>query len=149
MVAAALVSSQTLAMTNAIDPPKFAALSLIGGKFNLVTSQPGTGSNIDRNYRQSVSLPGDPFDVTALGAIQEAIRSARGPQDVLLYTTPSKELADKPSALFDGSRIVLPATLLNGIKREGASHLLLLTSYRQRAAAFSKESAITSIASSA
>jgi hypothetical protein len=129
-----LLATQALLARAENETRQFAALSLIGGKFNLVIFQGGTGSHLENNSRQSVSLPGNPFDGVALGAIQDAVQRVAGSQEVLFYTTPRQELFDKPAALFDGARVLLPPNLLAAMKKDGASHLLLVTNFRQKAA---------------
>jgi hypothetical protein len=130
---AAILSSHAARAQPAVSPPKYAVLSLIGEKFNLVTTRLTTGSHLDYNFTQSVSLPGAPFDITALSTIQDSVKSATGQQEVLLYTTALPDLFNKQLGLFDGSRLVLPPELLATMKKDGANLLLLLTRHRQDA----------------
>lgn len=113
--------------------PKFAVLSLIGDKINVVTFQPTVNSKMDRNIKQSAAIPEAPFDVTALRAVQASIKELKGPGEVLLYRSPSIELFGDPWGLFEGSTLRLPPDLVAAMKKDGASHLLLLTRNRQGA----------------
>lgn len=113
--------------------PRYAVLSLIGEKLNVVTYQPTVNSKLDRNIKQSADLPGAPFDVTALRTIQSTIKSGDSQAQVLLYKSPSTELFGDPWALFDGGKLKLPADLVEAMKKDGATHLVLVTRNRQSA----------------
>ena len=107
-------------------PVKYAVLSLIGNKLNLVTAQMPTGSHLDRNIQQSVPLTQAPFDGTALATIQALLP----PDTFSLYLSSSTALL-APDSLFDGKKLALPQALSDGMKADGATHLLLLTRFRQ------------------
>jgi hypothetical protein len=129
-LSAALSSPSALAAGPA---PKFAVLSLIGDKINVVTFQPTVNSKMDRNIKQSAAIPDASFDVTALRAVQAGIKELKGPGEVLLYRSPSIELFGDPWALFDGTKLRLPPDLVAAMQKDGASHLLLVTRNRQGA----------------
>lgn len=136
--AAGLLSTSCLSAATLTGQPadagaKFAALSLIGDKINVVTFQPTVASKMDRNIKQSAAIPDAPFDLTALKTIQASIKDALGPGEVLLYRSPSTELFGDPWALFDGPKLVLPPNLVAAMKKDGATHLLMLTRNRQEA----------------
>ncbi|MCV2370111.1 hypothetical protein [Roseateles oligotrophus] len=133
LLGAAGLSGHAAAALSVGADAKFAALSLIGDSINVVTFQPTLGSKMDRNIKQSAAITNAPFDVTALRAIQASVKQAMGAAEVLLYRSPSIELFGDPWALFDGSKLVLPPDLVAAMKKDGASHLLLLTRNRQDA----------------
>ncbi len=112
---------------------KFAVLSLIGYSINVVTYQPTVGSKMDRNIQQTAAVAEAPFDITALRTIQSSLKEASGPGEVLLYRSPSIELFGDPRALFEDSKLLLPADFIAAMKKDGATHLLLLTRSRQDA----------------
>ncbi|MCV2349631.1 hypothetical protein [Paucibacter sp. Y2R2-4] len=113
--------------------PKFAALSLIGNTLNVITYRPTVGTKLDSNLKQSADLPGAPFDITALRTIQSAIGASDAGRDVLLYTAPKTELFGRPGALFDGDQLRLPNDLAASMKKDGATHLVLVTRSRHEA----------------
>ncbi|MDC8770616.1 hypothetical protein [Roseateles albus] len=123
---------------------KFAALSLIGDSINVVTFQTTVGSKLDRNIKQSAAIPDAPFDVTALRTIQASVKELKGPGEVLLYRSPSIDLFGDPWALFDGNKLLLPPNLVEAMKKDGASHLLLLTRNRQDAKLATTQGAVGS-----
>ncbi|CAN5245793.1 hypothetical protein BH11PSE10_BH11PSE10_02090 [soil metagenome] len=113
-------------------PAKYAVLSLIGSKLNLVTAQNPTGSNFDRNIKQSVPLTKALFDNQALATIQDLLLTRQPPRDVALYlSSPTALLA--PNELFVGKKAALPAALIDGMRADGATHLLLLSRNPQEA----------------
>jgi hypothetical protein len=116
-----------------VGAPKYAVLSLIGEKFGVVTFNPSTGSSLDRNSRESIMLQGSMMDAAALGAIRNGIQAVQPKSEVFLYTTSEARLFSNPTALFEGNKVVLPAPLIAGMKKDGATHLLLASRYRQEA----------------
>ena len=131
--AAALLLAPAAQAEPGSKPVKYAVMSLIGNKLNLVTAQMPTGSHIDRNTQQSVPLTQAPFDGTALGTIQALLQAGSPPQEgILLYRSSSAALL-APDTLFDGKKLALPKELADGIKADGATQLLLLTRFRQPA----------------
>jgi ribosomal protein S12 len=116
-----------------VAAPKYAVLSLIGEKFNVVTFKPSTGSSLDRNTRESIMLQGNMLDAAALGAVRNGVRKIQPKSEVFLYTTSDERLFGNPTTLFEGNKIVLPAQLIAGMKKDGATHLLLASRFRQEA----------------
>lgn len=109
---------------------RYAALSLIGETMSVVAYVGDTGAQLSQNRNESVSLGSKVFDTTALGALQQSLK-ARDPQTaVALFLGTSAALFTAQAKLFDGQRVVLPEDLGAAIKKEGATHLFLITRHR-------------------
>lgn len=112
---------------------KYAAISLIGDSLTVVTYQPSTGSHLDRNIQATIALPDAGFDRAALLAADEAIRKTDPSGSVVLLELPSLRLSTDPRRLLEGQQFVPSEELTAALKREGATHLLLVTKYRAAA----------------
>lgn len=130
---AATLFGGPMAAQSAVEVPKYAVLSLIGEKFEVVTFKPSTGSSLNQNARESIMLQSNVMDATALGAIRNGIRKSQPTSEVFLYTTSEASLFSNPTALFEGKKVALPAQLIAGMKKDGATHLLLVNRFRQEA----------------
>lgn len=128
----ALAASSLTAL--AAEPaPKYGVLSLIGDKLNVVGYQTSTGTRLDPNRASAITVPDSGFDATALRTVEEAVKRLGGPNEVMLYAISAPKLVDNPTALFDGDKLVLAPALVDGMRKDGATHLLLLTRHRQEA----------------
>ena len=114
-------------------PRRFAAISLIGNDITAVSQQSVTGTKLDRNLRDSFTVPGNLFDVEALGALNEAVVKADPKAVVLMLKLPSADLFGPPDKLFDGDKFLVPAALAPTLKQTAATHLLVVTRFRAQA----------------
>ena len=124
-------AGQVLAQTDA--PRRFAAISLIGNDITAVSQQSVTGTKLDRNLRDSFTVPGNLFDVEALGALNEAVVKADPKAVVLMLKLPSADIFGPPDQLFDGDKFLVPAALAPALKQTAATHLLIVTRLRAQA----------------
>ncbi|CAN5221690.1 hypothetical protein BH11PSE10_BH11PSE10_15080 [soil metagenome] len=114
-------------------PRRFAAISLIGNDITSVSQQSVTGTKLDRNLRDSFTVPGNLFDLEALGALNEAVVKADPKAVVLMLKLPSADIFGPPDQLFDGDKFLLPAALAPALKQTAATHLLIVTRLRAQA----------------
>ena len=114
-------------------PRRYAVLSLIGDSMTVVVYVMETGTHLDRNRQEPVSLGSDLLDRAALNAVQQSLKQIDARSPVLLFLGTSPELFGDPSKLFDGKRLLLSQDLSEAMKGGGATHLLLLTRYRAEA----------------
>lgn len=127
----AMGAGQALAQSPATGP-KVAVISLIGSELQVLTFGQQVGSRLDARVRQSVTVPDQMFDATALEAAKTAWqRQSPAPADIALFAPTSPALLSNPRALFDQDQLQLPAAMLDGLRREGFDQLLLITRHRQ------------------
>lgn len=136
-MAAALV----LALAGMAAPParaqaapasgRWAVLSLVGDKFDIVVRRAGVGSNLDRNVHEGVAIEGQALDRSAAQAMEAAL-AAHGLSDrVLLLTHDERLYAAQESLPGADGPSGEPAQRLRGLLQQArATHLLLLTRHR-------------------
>ncbi len=124
----AAFAGQVLAQTDA--PRRFAAISLIGNDITAVSQQSVTGTKLDRNVQESFTIPGNLFDLTALGALNEAVPKADPKAVVLMLKLPSADVFGPPEQLVNGGKFMVPAALAPALKQTAATHLLVVTRLR-------------------
>ena len=115
-------------------PRRFAALSLLGDRFEVVHAQQGIGSNLDRNRRRAFDAGAGTFDGYALQAVESTLqRSEPGTRLTMLSLPTTSRLYQEPERIFDGKAVVLPGSVVDALDASKATHLLLLTKMRDSA----------------
>lgn len=109
---------------------KYAVLSLIGDSLTVVTYRPSIGSQIDRNDHKTFALPDAIFDQAALLAVDEALRKVDPKASTTLLAPSSPTLRAEQGHLLDGQRFAPSEGLDGALKKDGATHLLLVTKHR-------------------
>ncbi len=118
----------------AAQAPQYAVLSLIGGGLNLVfATDKTTGSRLDRSARQTIELPGKPFDVAAMKQIQTSLQAVAPQREVALFNGAPSAVAAAPGSLVKDGKLQLSEPLLAALRGSGASQLLMVTRHRQEA----------------
>jgi tetratricopeptide (TPR) repeat protein len=112
---------------------RYAALSLIGETLTLVSYVGSTGSQLSPNRHESVSVASRLFDTAALNAVQLSLKDLDVRTPVATFFGTSPALFTEQANLFDGRRVVLSQDLLAAMKKEGATHLLIITRHRGHA----------------
>ena len=113
------------------DAPRYAVLSLLADKFDVVNARPEVGSHLDRNRRQTFEDPGGAFDRYAAGAVERSIQGFAASAKVTMLTLPTtSRLFDQPDRIFDGKTIALPGSVVDALIAAKASRLVLLTKHR-------------------
>lgn len=110
-------------------PHRYAVLSFVADRLEVVVPVQGTGSRIDRNLRREVPDAGRAFDGFALVAAGRAIEKTEPGAAVALIGTGPTPFHDRPERLFDGGALALPDAVLDAVERERATRLLLLTKH--------------------
>jgi hypothetical protein len=124
-----------LAAAVARAEPRYAVLSLLSDNFTIITRDMATGSNLDRNRRVTVAVPGNVLDKTMVLAMDDALRAAgvKSPA-VLLFTSDPAIFARQHQLLDDsaGTAALLDAVrpVLKGVD---ANYLVLASKYRRDA----------------
>ena len=116
------------------QPPQYAVLSLIGGGLNLVfATDKTTGSRLDNSARQTIELPGKPFDVAAMKQIQTSLQAVAPQREVALFNGAPSAVAAAPGSLVKDGKLQLSEPLLAALRSSGATQLLMVTRHRQEA----------------
>jgi hypothetical protein len=117
------------------DAPRrrYAVISLVGDRMYVVVYQTQTGTILDANRRESVSLGNSYFDDAALLAAQAAVGKAEPGAAVALMRARSASLYETQDKLIEGSKLVVPEELAGALQETRATHLILFTKYRTEA----------------
>jgi hypothetical protein len=132
LIAACLLACASLAAH--AEDRRHAVLSLLSDRLTIVTRDMATGSNIDRNHREVLPLPGNMIDRDVVATLHDALAAKGVRPPVLLYTTDAKIFA-RQAELLDasaGTASLLEAVrpVLGGVD---ATHLVLAAKYRHDA----------------
>jgi hypothetical protein len=131
MVSMAVSGLLTGAAAQAQSKPKYAALSLIGDRIEVVVPQMTTGASTSRNLRQGWDDPAGSFDKIALGALSRGFERVQGAGAALtMLALPPGPLHQRGDELVEGRQARLPANLLSALQGAGATHLLLMLKHR-------------------
>jgi hypothetical protein len=117
------------------EPPCYAVLSLIGDKLDVVMSIPQTGSRIERNQHTSLPVTGPAFDDAAVSAAAQAVRQVVPGAILVRLSSSSPELYNRQHDILEesGSTISLPDAIMAALRKENATHLILITKFRDDA----------------
>jgi len=115
--------------------PRYALLSLLSDRLTIVNRDMATGSNIDRNVRDFVEIPGNLLDKNVVLAMDDALRAAGAKSPPVLLFTRDKSIFARQAQLLDasgGTAALLEAVrpVLRGVD---ATHLILAMKYRHEA----------------
>lgn len=110
---------------------RYAVLSLLADKFDVVNARAAIGSRIDQNRRQTFEDPQGLFDRYAAVAVERAIRGGDASTAVTMLALPRTSIYyDQPHKIFDGRSVALPGSLVDALIAAKASRLVLLTKHR-------------------
>lgn len=115
--------------------PRYAVLSLLSDRLTIVNRDMSTGSNIDRNVRDVLPIPGNLLDRNMALAMDDALREAGVKTAAVMLFTSDKAIFSRQAQLLDaaaGTAALLDAVrpVLRGVD---ATHLILATKYRHEA----------------
>jgi hypothetical protein len=113
--------------------PSYAVLSLVGDKIDIVTYQPVVGSQLDSNSHALLALPQDELDVSALRAVNRALKAATPDAQVALLAASTAADFAGQDRIFDGDHVALPPEIDAALRREGATMLVLVTKHHGEA----------------
>ena len=109
---------------------KYAVLSLIGESLTVVGYVGATGAHLSQNRSEPVSVGSKVFDTTALAAVQQSLKRIDAQTPIALFLGTSPALFTEQTKLFQGQRVLLTPELGAAMKKDGATHLLLVTRHR-------------------
>lgn len=126
-----ILAASTLVLGQA-PAPKVAALSLIGDRLQMVSSQMQTGSRIDRNRKEHVALQTDELDVAMVLGFEKHAKAARPEVGVVLLRANDHSIHELQDAVVAGKRELkdLLAAVAPLARRAGATHLVLFAKHR-------------------
>ena len=119
----------------AAEGRKYAAMSLLGDRMELVVARMQTGTNIPANSREIVKFPDPAFDRFILRTVDRIVTDRNGGEGVTMlaaidprFYALQERMLDKGSGVED-----LLAAIRGAISKQPASHLILITRYRHEA----------------
>jgi len=129
---AALAILQLAAGANAADAPRYAVLSLVGDRIQLVQRVPATETQAERSVVEFIDIPDKVFDQTVVVAVNEILRRADPTSAPVLLDARDPSLYLAQARLLDegSAGSLMLRTLLAGTK---ATHLILVTRLRDEA----------------
>jgi hypothetical protein len=114
-------------------PRAYAVLSEMARDLHVVTFQAAVGSSLDNNQRQRFDLPGAVFEKLLLVTVREKLAQAAPGAAVWLIAPLDTDLFPRLQSPVVGSQIAIPDDLLEGLKAQKSTHLLLFTRHRGEA----------------
>jgi hypothetical protein len=117
----------------ASEPRRYAVVSFIADRIEIVVPVQGTGSRIDRNLRRELPDTARAFEGFALVAAGMALEKADRGATASLVSTGATPFHDQPERLFDRGSLALPDAVVDAIEQARATHLVLLTKHRDEA----------------
>jgi len=113
----------------------YAAMSLVGDGLLVVRHRGTTGTSLEGNLREFLSVPDPTLDRAALLAVDEAVRRADPSARVVLLggRDPAAIEAQSRTLGSDGAAQAIVDALLPRLPKTGATHLILATKKRQEA----------------
>jgi hypothetical protein len=119
--------------TVAAQSRRWAALSLVGDKIEIIGARPEIGSRISQNRRRWADDVENTMDRYVLQAVERAVRTQDRGATVTMLALPGSALYERPERAFDGRQVALPGPVVDALIASRASHLLLLTKLRNEA----------------
>ncbi|MFN3860219.1 MAG: hypothetical protein ACK4R2_01965 [Roseateles sp.] len=107
------------------DPNKFAALSLLGDRVQLLNLTPARGDTVQ--VGEWTATPAGGLDNAVLQALNQALKASGDKREIKLYTSTTRSLFGDPAKLFVDGKLSLPGNLTAAVRSGGASKLLLVT----------------------
>jgi hypothetical protein len=123
------------ASPEAIDPPSYAVLSLIGDNLSLVVYNGATGSNLSSTRKELVQISAPVFDDSALRGVAEAIAQFQSNATEKLISTNAPALYKLQNEIFASSSDGQAAreTIRAMLKDTPVSRLIVITKYESDA----------------
>lgn len=109
---------------------RWAALSLVGDKIEIIGARPEIGSRISQNRRRWADDVENTMDRYVLRAVERAVRTQDRGATVAMLALPGSALYDRPERAFDGRQVALPGAVVDALIASRSSHLLLVTKWR-------------------
>lgn len=112
---------------------RWAALSLVGDKIEIIGARPEVGSRINQNRRRWADDAENTLDRYVLQSVERAVRTQDRSAAMVMLALPDSPLYERPERAFDGRQVTLPGSVVDALIASRASHLLLVTKARNDA----------------
>ena len=112
---------------------RWAALSLVGNKIEIVGARAEIGSRLSQNRRRRFDDAEGTLDRYVLQAVERAMRAQDRNASLAMLALPGSVLYDQPERAFDGRQVALPGNVVDALIATRASHMILLTKVRDSA----------------
>lgn len=116
----------------ASTPRVYGIVSLVADHLTVTGFETTTGSQLAQNQTETIPLDTDELEKAVLRAGLRAINDSKLGKGVPLLINDGA-LYRGQAALVSGDRVALPASLLQTLQAQGATHLLLATKHRAEA----------------
>jgi hypothetical protein len=116
----------------ASTPRVYGIVSLVGDQLTVTGFETTTGSALAQNQIETIPLDTDELEKAVLRAGLRAVNESKLGKAVPLLINDGA-LYRGQAALVSGERVTLPASLLQTLQAQGATHLLLATKHRAEA----------------
>jgi hypothetical protein len=119
------------AVGSAQQAPVYALLSLVGDRMDVVSYRPRTGSPLDTNDRQSLTLDTPVFDNTVIASAASTIKKQRKDAETVALNTRSKVLFERQRELLveNAGTLAVPDAIRDALKEQRATHMLVFRKY--------------------
>jgi hypothetical protein len=125
-----LVAGVVTGTAEAAPPAGYAVVSLIGDKLSVVTHEGSTGTRIERNRTQVLPAGGGVFDTEAMTQAEVALKRLDAGASVTLYDLSSPAMFEQQDRFLEGGRLKFSPAVVAAMRKDGATHLLLITKQR-------------------
>lgn len=129
---AALAAAPCLAGAQAGDARRYGVISAMGDRMTLVVYQGSTGTQLDRNERRSVPIGSTELDDAALLAVRSGLPPASAETTAFYRVAPDQ--FPRWQAIAETGKVAMPVDVADALKRDGVTHLVLVTKLRAPAA---------------
>lgn len=101
---------------------RWAALSLVGNKIEIVGARAEIGSRLSQNRRRRFDDAEGTLDRYVLQAVERAMRAQDRSASLAMLALPGSVLYDQPERAFDGRQVALPGNVVDALIATRASH---------------------------
>jgi hypothetical protein len=121
--------------TTAAEERRFAILSLFGDGMLISQWVPSTGARLDPNVKEFIPIVEGIFDKTALLAVHGLLKQRDPKSEPVLLFARERSLYESQARMLDkdGKSVLLLDHLRGLLKGTGATHLILLTKFKNEA----------------
>ena len=109
---------------------RYALLSLVGNRIEIVDARPEIGSRLSQNRRRFFDDVEGTLDRLVAQAVAAAVNKEGRGAPLSMLALPGSALYDQPERAFDGRQVVLPGSVVDALEAGKFSHLLLVTKVR-------------------
>ena len=115
-------------------PARYAVLSLVGDRLLVVSHGASVGSNIDRNRRAYVPVPGRALDDAMTASLASAVERASAGAEVVMLAASAELLAAEGEPVAEPDLRPVIERIGPALAKAGVTHLVVATKLRRPAA---------------